>query len=286
MPKRSERREKEMLEILQYGFMQRALLAGIVAGALCPLIGIFLVLRRMSLIGDSLSHIALSGIAAGILMNIYPVGTALLFSVGAALAIERLRKAYAQYAELAIAILLSAGIGTAVVLISFARGMNIDLFSYLFGSIATVLEEDLILIFLLGIWILLSVKFLYKELFYIAFDEEAARLAGIPVKWINRYFIILVAMTITLSMRVIGILLVSSLIVLPVATSLQISKNFKQATLLSVFFAEIAVISGIFISYYLEIASGGTIVLLSVILMLFVLIGKGFLKRLRRTVYG
>jgi len=275
-----------MLEILQYGFMQRALLAGIVAGALCPLIGIFLVLRRMSLIGDSLSHIALSGIAAGILMNIYPVGTALLFSVGAALAIERLRKAYAQYAELAIAILLSAGIGTAVVLISFARGMNIDLFSYLFGSIATVLEEDLILIFLLGIWILLSVKFLYKELFYIAFDEEAARLAGIPVKWINRYFIILVAMTITLSMRVIGILLVSSLIVLPVATSLQISKNFKQATLLSVFFAEIAVISGIFISYYLEIASGGTIVLLSVILMLFVLIGKGFLKRLRRTVYG
>jgi len=286
MSKRLERREKTMLEILQYGFMQRALLAGVVAGALCPLIGIFLVLRRMSLIGDSLSHIALSGIAAGILMDVYPMGTALLFSVGAALAIERLRKAYAQYAELAIAVLLSGGIGTAVVLIGFAKGMNIDLFSYLFGSIATVLKEDLVLIFLLGIWILLSVKFLYKELFYIAFDEEAARLAGIPVKWINRYFIILVAMTITLSMRVIGILLVSSLIVLPVATSLQVAKNFKQAAFLSVFFAEIAVISGIFISYYLEIASGGTIVLISVILLVFVLSGKGFLKRIRGIVYG
>ena len=179
MPKRSERREKEMLEILQYGFMQRALLAGIVAGALCPLIGIFLVLRRMSLIGDSLSHIALSGIAAGILMNIYPVGTALLFSVGAALAIERLRKAYAQYAELAIAILLSAGIGTAVVLISFARGMNIDLFSYLFGSIATVLEEDLILIFIGDLDIAICQVFIQRAVLY-RFDEEAARLAGIP----------------------------------------------------------------------------------------------------------
>jgi zinc transport system permease protein len=271
-----------MFEILQYGFMQRALLAGIIAGILCPLIGIFLVLRRMSLIGDSLSHVALSGIAAGILLGTYPMGMALLFSVAAALAIEKLRKSYEQYAELAIAIILSAGIGIAVVLISFAKGLNIDLFGYLFGSITTVLKEDLVLIAVLGIWIIVSIKFLYKELFYIAFDEEGAKLAGIPVKWINRYFIVLIAMTITLSMRIVGILLVSSLIVVPVATSLQIAKSFKQATLLSVFFSEAAVISGIFISYFLEIASGGTIVLLSVIFMIFVLLGKRFLKSIRK----
>ncbi len=271
-----------MFEILQYGFMQRALLAGIIAGILCPLIGIFLVLRRMSLIGDSLSHIALSGIAAGILLGTYPMGMALLFSVAAALAIEKLRKSYEQYAELAIAIILSAGIGIAVVLISFAKGLNIDLFGYLFGSITTVLKEDLVLIAVLGIWIIVSIKFLYKELFYIAFDEEGAKLAGIPVKWINRYFIVLIAMTITLSMRIVGILLVSSLIVVPVATSLQIAKSFKQATLLSVFFSEAAVISGIFISYFLEIASGGTIVLLSVIFMIFILSGKRFLKSIRK----
>jgi zinc transport system permease protein len=271
-----------MFEILQYGFMQRALLAGIIAGILCPLIGIFLVLRRMSLIGDSLSHVALSGIAAGILLGTYPMGMALLFSVAAALAIEKLRKSYEQYAELAIAIILSAGIGIAVVLISFAKGLNIDLFGYLFGSITTVLKEDLVLIAVLGIWIIVSIKFLYKELFYIAFDEEGAKLAGIPVKWINRYFIVLIAMTITLSMRIVGILLVSSLIVVPVATSLQIAKSFKQATLLSVFFSEAAVISGIFISYFLEIASGGTIVLLSVIFMIFILSGKRFLKSIRK----
>ncbi|KXG76136.1 metal ABC transporter permease [Thermotalea metallivorans] len=263
-----------MLEILQYGFMQRALLAGMIVGILCPLIGIFLVLRRMSLIGDSLSHVALAGVAAGIFGGIYPLGTALIFSVGAALAIEQLRKSYQQYAELAIAIILSAGIGTAVVLISLAKGFNVDLFGYLFGSITTVRKEDLWLITGLGILIVLSIKLLYKELFYIAFDEEGARLAGIPVKGINHFFILMIATTITLSMRIVGILLVSSLMVIPVATSLQVAKSFKHATILSVIFAQGAVILGIFISYYFELASGGTIVLLAVAILLVVLIGK------------
>lgn len=271
-----------MLELLQYGFMQRALVAGVIIGMLCPLIGIFIVLRRMSLIGDSLAHVALSGVAAGILADIYPLGMALVFSIVAALAIEKLRKTYEQYAELAIAIILSTGIGIAVVLISFARNLNIDLMGYLFGSITTVLKEDLWLIIGLGILIILSIKFLYKELFYIAFDEEAATLAGIPVKWINLFFIILIATTITLSMRIVGILLVSSLMVVPVAASLQIAKSFKQATILSVLFAELAVVVGIFISYYFELASGGTIVLVSVLILLIILIGKSSLKSLKR----
>lgn len=271
-----------MLELLQYGFMQRALMAGVIIGVLCPLIGIFIVLRRMSLIGDSLAHVALSGVAAGILADIYPLGMALVFSILAALAIEKLRKTYEQYAELAIAIILSAGIGIAVVLISSAKNLNIDLMGYLFGSITTVLKEDLWLIIGLGILIILSIKFLYKELFYIAFDEEGARLAGIPVKWINLFFIVLIAATITLSMRIVGILLVSSLMVIPVAASLQIAKSFKQATLLSVLFAELAVILGTFIAYYFELASGGTIVLVSVWILLMILMGKSSLKSLKK----
>lgn len=270
-----------MLEILQYGFMQRALLAGITIGILCPLIGIFLVLRRMSLIGDSLSHVALAGVAAGILSGVYPLWMALMFSIGAALAIEQLRKSYEQYAELAIAIIMSAGIGTAVVLISLAKGFNVDLFGYLFGSITTVLKEDIWLIGGLGIFIILAIRLLYKELFYIAFDEESARLAGIPVKWINLFFILMIAITITVSMRIVGALLVSSLMVIPVATSLQIAKSFKQATVLAVVFAQLAVISGIIISYYFELASGGTIVLLSVLILLVVIGGKNIAKGIK-----
>jgi zinc transport system permease protein len=271
-----------MLEFLQYGFMQRALFAGITIGILCPLIGIFLVLRRMSLIGDSLSHVALAGVAAGILGGVYPLWTALLFSVGAALAIEKLRKAYEQYAELAIAIILSAGIGTAVVLVSLAKGFNVDLFGYLFGSITTVLKEDTWMIGGLGIFLIAVVKLLYKELFYIAFDEEGARLAGVPVKWINLFFILMIATTITVSMRIVGVLLVSSLMVIPVATSLQIAKSFKHATIWAIIFAQLSVISGIIVSYYFELASGGTIVLMSVFILMAVISGKNINQRMRR----
>lgn len=260
-----------MLEILQYGFMQRALVAGIIIGVLCPLIGIFIVLRRMSLIGDSLSHVALSGVAAGILTGVYPLTMSLIFSVLAALAIEKLRKSYQEYAELSIAIILSAGIGLAVVLISLAKSFNIDLFGYLFGSITTVLPRDLWTITVLGILIIAIIKLIYKELFYIAFDEVSAKLAGIPVGYINLLFIVLIASTITLSMRIVGILLVSSLMIIPVATSLQLAKSFRHATILSIIFAEIAIISGIFLAYYLELASGGTIVIISVIILLLVL---------------
>lgn len=269
-----------MIEILQYGFMQRALLAGIIIGILCPLIGIFIVLRRMSLIGDSLSHVALSGVAAGILTGVYPITMALVFSIIAALGIEKLRKSYEEYAELSIAIILSTGIGLGVVLISLAKSLNVDIFGYLFGNITTVLPVDIWIISILGIVIIIVIKLLYKELFYISFDEVSAKLAGIPVNYINLLFIILIATTITLSMRVVGILLVSSLMIIPVATSLQIAKSFKHATILSIIFAEGSVITGIIISYYLELASGGTIVLISVLILLTVLTIKKLNRKL------
>jgi zinc transport system permease protein len=260
-----------MIELLQYGFMQRALIAGIIIGVLCPLIGIFLVLRRMSLIGDSLSHAALAGVAAGIVSGVYPLAMALVFSIVSALGIEQLRKKYPEYAELALAVILSAGIGIAVVLISYAKSINVDLFGYLFGNILTVRPGDMGLIAVLGSVIVLFVGLFFRDLFYIAFDEEGARIAGIPVKRLNLLFTVLVAMTITLSMRIVGALLVSSLMVIPVAAGMQTAKSFKHATFLSVAFAEISVVLGIIVSFYLELASGGTIVLLSVVLLMITL---------------
>lgn len=264
--------------MLSYEFMQRAVLAGAVIGFICPLIGIFLVLRRMSMIGDSLSHVALSGVAAGMLTGTYPVAVALVFSVGAALAIEKLRDSFKEYAEIATAIVLSGGIGLAVVLISLAKSFNASLYSYLFGSITTVMPTDVAIILGLGILISFLVAVLYKEMFYIAFDDDAARLAGVPVKRVNLVFIVMIAATITLSMRIVGILLVSSLMVLPVAASLQVAKSFKQAMWYSVLFAQVSVFIGMISAYYYELASGGTIVLVAVLLLLCVLFYKRIAK--------
>lgn len=268
-----------MFEIFQYTFMQRALIAGSLIGIICPLIGVFIVLRRMSLIGDSLSHVALSGVLVGIITNIYPIFTAILASIIAAISIEKLRKNYEKYAELSIAIVLSLGIGISVILIGLAKSINFDLMGYLFGSITTVLSKDLLVIFLLSIFIIFFVKFLYKELFYITFDEESARLSGIPIKTINTIFIIIVAITITLSMRIVGALLVSSLMVIPVACSMQVAKSFKQTLFFSVTFAQISIFIGIISSYYLEIAPGGTIVVTSTLFLVFTLFSKSLINK-------
>ncbi|MGE5677681.1 MAG: metal ABC transporter permease [Pseudomonadota bacterium] len=257
-----------MLELFSFEFMQRAFVAGLLVAVICPLIGTFVVMRRLSMIGDTLSHASLAGIAAGMLGGFYPLAGALVFSIAAAIGIEKLRKRFSQYAELSISIVLSASIGLAVVLISLAKSFNADLMSYLFGSIIAVNMMDIYIILALSIIILVSVWLLYKEFFYMSFDEEGAELAGIPVNALNTYFTVLTAMTIVVSMRVVGMLLVSSLMVVPVACSLLVSKSFKNTIFLSVIYALISVIVGLFTSYYFDLAPGGSIVLTSVFLLL------------------
>lgn len=263
-----------MLDILQYDFMQRALIAGITIGIISPLIGTFLVLRRLSFIGDTLSHTTLAGVAAGILAGGYPLISGTVFAVLAALGIEQLRKAYKHYEELSMPIMMSTGIGLAVVLISISDGFKVDVFSYLFGSVIAVTKLDAITIISLGVIIILAVLLFYKELLFLAFDEEGAKLSGIPYQRVNLIFTILVALTIASSMRIVGILLVSSMMTIPVATSLQISNSFKQTLIYSVVFAEIAVITGLILAFYLDLASGGTIVLVSVSILLITLLIK------------
>lgn len=255
-----------MVEMLSYGFMQRALAAGLMIGIIAPIIGVFIVLRRLSLIADTLSHVALAGVAAGLLFRTYPVAGALIASLVGAVGIERLRGSGRLFGEAALAVFLSGGFAVAVVLISLARGFNTDLFSYLFGAITVVQPVDLWVIFALGLVVLAAVGILHKELFAITFDEETARVQGIPVENINMLLTTLVALTVVLAMRVVGILLTSALLVIPTITALRVARNFRYTLLIAVFCSLFAVMVGMTVSFYLDIAAGGAIVLTALLL--------------------
>ena len=259
--------------MLSYGFMQKSFIMGIMIALIAPTIGYFLVLRRQSIIGDTLSHIALAGAAFGMVTNTYPVYTAIIFSIIAAFGIEGLRKKYEDYAELSLSIVLSAGVGLASILISLGNTQGI--LSYLFGSLSLITNKDIFLVIGLGIGVLFTILFFYKGLFYITFDEESAHLGGVPVRFINVFFSILVALTVAISMRIVGALLISSLMILPVSTSLLISNSFREGLIYSNIFGVISVILGLILSFYLDLAPGGTIVLTALgILLLVLLIDK------------
>ncbi|TYP51676.1 metal ABC transporter permease [Thermosediminibacter litoriperuensis] len=267
------------MEIFAYSFMVRAFIAGVAAAVLTSTIGVFVVLRRMSIVGDSLSHASLAGVAAGMLFGFYPFYGALLFSVLAALLIEVMRAAFKRYAEVAIAVVMSAGMGTAVVLISLGKSFNADLFSYLFGSLMAVTPGDIKVISTLGLFVIASIILLRRELFAVTFDEDTARLSGIPVKAVNAYFSVITALTVALSVRVVGTLLVSALIVIPAAVSLQLARSFRSAFFISNAVAIFSVVAGLYISFYLDLAPGGTIVLIaSSVLFMVLLLKKGVRK--------
>lgn len=270
--------------IFHYEFLQNAFLTGILIGIIAPLLGVFIVVRRLSLIADALSHVTLAGIAASLLIErkfammagLNPLYLGMVFSVGGSLFIEKLRGVYKHYQELAIPIILSSGIGLSVIFISLAEGFNQDLFSYLFGSVSAVSRIDLWVILIISIVVILIIILLYKELFLLSFDEEHAKASGIAAKSIHFIFIVMVALVIAASMRIVGILLVSSLMTLPVAASIRIAKGFKQTILLSVIFGEVSVLGGLFSAYYLDLAPGGTIVMLAVLILILAISYKKF----------
>jgi zinc transport system permease protein len=269
-------------DFFEYAFLQHALIAGLIIGLVSPLVGIFLVVRRLSLIAEALSHITLSGVAAGLLLqknfaifaSISPLYAGMSFAVIGSIFMERIRQFYRSYQELAIPILLSGGIAVGVVLIGLGNGFGTDISSLLFGNILAINVQDLWLIGAVAILVICFLLLFFKELFALAFDEEHAVLTGIRGRWLHLIFIILVAMVISVAIRVVGILLVSALMTLPVATSMQLSLSFRKTAFLSILFAEFSIIAGLIFAYWLDIASGGAIVLVSIALLLFVIIGK------------
>lgn len=255
-----------VFEILQYGFMQKALLAGSIIAITCALLGVFLLLRRMALIGDGLSHIAFGGVALGLFLNFFPFPfvTALVFSVLCALGIVKLKHSAKVYGDVSIGIIFSAALALGVILISLSNGFSVDLHYFLFGNIISITEEDVLMATGLGILVALILIRYNKELMYLSFDEISAKIAGVPVEKLSTLLIVLSAIVVVISIRIVGILLISSFIIIPPAAALQISRSFNQTLVLSAIFALLSTILGLFFSYLFDIASGGAIVMVSV----------------------
>ena len=253
--------------MLQYGFMQRAFITGILLAVITPLIGITIVLKRMSMIGDALSHASLAGVALGLLLGINPILGAMGICLFAALGVEAIRRKIPRYSEMAISIIMSTGIGLAGVLSGFVKnGTNFN--SFLFGSIISISKDELLIVCVISALVLLCVLLLYKELFYIGFDENAARISGVPVKTINFIFTLLTALTVSIASRT----------VIPIACGMQVGRSYKAVMIIGVITALITTVIGLTLSYYIGLKPGGTIVLLEVGCFLILTLVSRYLK--------
>jgi zinc transport system permease protein len=253
-------------EFLEYAFMQRALVAGAVTAIVCPSIGVFLVPRRLSLIADTLAHVALAGVALGLLLGISPTLGAFVVTLVGAVGIEALRARGALRGDAALAVFLSGGFAVAVVLIGLGRGFTVDLFALLFGSILTVSPADLWLIFVLGFTVTGVVGLFRRQFFAITLNEDLARTSGIPVGRLNLLLTVLTALTTVVAMRMVGVLLVSAMIVVPALTGFAVSRSFRQATRIAMGSALVSVAVGLAAAYHLGLAAGGAIVLTALLL--------------------
>ena len=252
-----------MPEFLQYGFMHRAFAVGAVTAVICPAIGVFLVPRRLSLIADTLAHVALAGVAVGLLLGVSPSLGALVVTLAGAVGMERLRARGALQGDAALAVFLSGGFAVAVVLISLARGFNADLFAILFGSILTVSPADVWLIVALGAVVCATVGLFYKQLLAITLNEDLARTSGVPVTGLNLVLTVLTALTTVVAMRMVGVLLVSAMIVIPALTGFALGRSFRKATAIAILIALASVVLGLIAAYYLRLAAGGAVVLVA-----------------------
>ncbi len=272
-----------MIELLDYDFMRRALLAAVFTGLAAPAIGTYLVQRRLSLLGDGLGHVALTGVALGLLTGIAPLLTAVVIAVLGALLIELLRARGRTSGDVALAMLFYGGIAGGVLLAGLAGENAAGLNRYLFGSITTVSSADLVLVGILGAIVVALAVGLRPQLFAVCQDEEHARVSGVPVWLLSALISILAAVTITLAMRTVGLLLVSALMVVPVAASQQVTRSFRATHLSAMGIGLAVALGGVVSSYEIETQPGPTIVILAIAVFA-VMAGVGaFLRRLRPT---
>ena len=252
------------LEILTYSFMHRALISGIAIAILCSVVGLFLVLRRYSLFGDAIAHSSFGGIALGLLAGVYPLWTAYGVSIASALIITKVKDRYNISGDASIAVLLSSGIAVGLVVIGLSGGFTIDIFSFLFGSILLVSVNDTVLILALTGVILIVILLLYRQILYSTFNEEQAKVSGIPVEKINYLVVFMAGITVVTSIQLVGVLLISALFVIPNVTAIMYGKGFKQTAIISISFSIFSVVIGILLSYIFDITPAGTIVLLAI----------------------
>jgi len=244
-------------------FMRRALVAGIAVGVFAPMIGTFLVQKRMSLIGDGIGHVAFAGVGAGLIAGIWPIWTALAFAIGGALGVEWLRSRHKASGDLALALFFYSGIALGVVLVSVGGGLNASLLTYLFGQPLTVNDSELVVILSLGVVIVASMLALRRVLFAVVTDEDWSRVSGLPVGFVNNVLAVLTAVAVVAAMRIVGILLIAAMMVLPVASGQILARSFGSTLKWSIAVSVGSVIAGLAASRFWGTAPGGTIVLIA-----------------------
>jgi zinc transport system permease protein len=271
----------DFLDVLQQSYFQRAIVASAIVGLTCPAIGVFLVLRRLSLIGDGIGHVSFAGVTAAFMGGFAPLLGAGIFTVLGALGIERLRSWRRDHGDLALAIVFYGALALGVVLASAARRLNAGVIGYLFGSVLTVTDEDLLLVAAASGGVLLVLALVWRTLFAVTYDEELARAAGLPVVALNYGIMLLTAVTVVASLRVVGTLLVAGLLVIPVAVALQIARGFRQALALAMGFGLLSSLLGLLVAYHFDLAPSGTVVLTAIALFLLAGIVGDLIKRPR-----
>jgi zinc transport system permease protein len=265
----------EIVNFLHYEFIRRAIITGSFIALVCSLLGVLLVLRRFSLIGDGLAHVTFGSVAIGLLLKQHPVYVSIPIVMLSSLGILKLTEKARLYGDAAIGIVSSVGIAGGILIASIAGGFNVDLFSYLFGNILSISRAEVFASIALSLVVLLTILFFYHEYFSATFDEEFAKVSGINTKKINSILVLLTGITVVLAMKVVGIMLTSSLLILPAVTALQIAKSFKTTMIISSLIAISSVVVGIYISFILNLPSGATIVMAN-----FVIFTAAFLYRI------
>ena len=246
---------------LDHPFLQRALFAALVVAALCAALGVYVVLRGLSMLGDGIAHISFAGVALGLVLGIYPLGLALAAAILGALVIQALRSREVVRGDTAIGIIFTAGLALGILLVSRSRGLGIDLSAYLFGNLLAVSAADVVLVGLVAVALLAILLVLHKELLYVTFNEEAARLSGLPVAALNVLFTAATAASIVIAARVVGVLLVSALLIVPAASALQFQRSFRKTLVLSVAFGLVSVLAGIYAAAQYSLATGASVAL-------------------------
>lgn len=264
----------DALHFLQYAFIQKAFLAGSFIAITCAALGIFLVLRKMSLIGDGLAHVSFGAIALGLFFGLYPFYIAIPLVMLSAVGIVKITEKTKIYGDTAIGIISAIGIAGGVILASVSNGFNIDLFSYLFGNILAISTVEVISSIILSFIVLMVMYFFYWDLFSTTFDESYAKTTGIKTEMINTILALLTAVTVVLSIKVVGVMLISALLIIPAITALQLANGFIQAIIYAMLFALLSVLSGITLSFFIDLPAGATIVMINAIFFFLTLIYK------------
>jgi zinc transport system permease protein len=269
----------EFFEFLSYGFIKRALVAGSLISVVCAVLGVVLVLRRLSMIGDGLSHMTFGGVALALALNLYPLAVSIPLVALSSLGILRMTERAGVFGDAAIGVVSSVGIAFGVLMASMSGGFNVDLFSYLFGNILSISRVEVAISAIISAGVLAVIIVYYDEIFSITFDEEFARASGVPVDRINALLMVLTAITVVLTMKVVGIMLTSALLILPSVTAFQVARGFRNAMIIAGLFSLLALVTGVFASFLLNLPAGAAIVMVNAFFLLLSFVVRHFMNR-------